>query len=314
MQYRFWRVLLPLLLVLGLDIRLAIADKSQKNCWEGWAHKKVCSDRLADGSQGPAMVMLKGGMFTMGSNSDEAEADEKPARVVKVDPFAIAQHEITVGEFQRFVDAKNYTTNAELGGGCYTWNREGYKYRPGTSWRNPGFGQASNHPVTCVSWYDASGYVRWLRKQTGGSYRLPTEAEWEFAARAESVTERYWGISADNACKYGNVADQAAEEAFTGWTIQPCNDGFVYTMPVAKKLSNEFGLYDMLGNVWEWTCSVYADLKDKQAGQCGPGEGLRVLRGGSWTYEPAWVRTTIRYKDWPAFPFNAAGFRVVRIR
>ena len=107
--------------------------------------------------------------------------------------------------------------------------------------------------MVCVSFEDAQAYIRWLNRKTGQHYRLPTEAEWEYAARAGTTTRRYWGDKPDDACQYANVADQSAKKVFPGWAVHHCDDGYVYTAPVGSFQRNRFGLHDMLGNVWDRT-------------------------------------------------------------
>ena len=293
----------------------AVKVKKSTSCWDGWSHKKVCHDRFKDGSEGPAMVLLSGGTFTMGSDSTEADSDEKPPRSVRVASFAIAQKEVIRAEFRRFVEQKNYSTDAEKSGSCYALDGSVWKYVDGRNWRSAGFEQGPDHPVTCVSWNDAQAYVAWLSRQTSQTYRLPTEAEWEYAARGGSSRERYWGNDAADACEYANVADETSKREINWKTIHPCEDNFVYTMPVGRKRSNGFGLYDVLGNVWEWTCSLYKDPYDVEAKQCGRGsDGRRALRGGSWGDRPEGVRSAYRSRNTPDARDNNLGFRVARIR
>jgi len=296
------------------DCSAAVEVKKPSSCWDSWTHKKVCRDKFKDGSEGPTMVLLSGGTFTMGSDSAEADSDEKPPRSVRVGSFAMGQKEVTRAEFRRFVEQKNYSTDAEKSNGCRTWDGSKWKYVEGRNWSSPGFEQGSNHPVTCVSWNDAQAYVKWLSRETSQIYRLPTEAEWEYAARGGSSAERFWGSDADKACDYANVADQEAKRKFSEWTIHNCNDKFVYTMPVDRKLTNGFGLYNVLGNVLEWTCSLYEDPYDAEAKQCELGDGRRALRGGSWNYNPKGVRSANRNRGAPDGRDYDLGFRVARIR
>ncbi len=269
------------------------------------------------------MVTIKGGCFQMGSPESETgrESDERPHRACVKD-FALGRTEVTVGEFRRFAAATSYRTDAEknAGGkeGCFIAYREGsewkYGYRTGYSWKNPSFRQGDDHPVVCVSWNDANAYVKWLSQETGQSYRLPTEAEWEYAARAGTTSARYWGDDPDQACRYANVGDQTVKMAFPDWTIHDCADGVVYTAPVGSFQPNAWGLKDMLGNVWEWTCSVYD--KDYGGGEqkCTEKDttGPLAVRGGSWFNVPARVRSALRSGDGPAGRDYYRGFRLAR--
>ena len=234
----------------------------------------------------PEMVSLPGGTFKMGS--DKGRDDEKPVHDVTLDPFDIGKYEVTVGEFRRFVEAMKYETEAEKKGSCYGYDKDGnWDEQKGLNWRNLGFEQDDNHPVICVSWNDAMAYAQWLSAELGESYTLPSEAEWEYAARAGSVTERYWGDDEKDACGYGNVHDQTSKrENKFDWTHHECDDGYAQTAPVGQFTANDFELNDMLGNVWEWTLDwygekYYADSPKKNPK--GPEKGSdRVIRGGSW--------------------------------
>ena len=181
-------------------------------------------------------------------------------------------------------------TGYSTGDTCYTYESDGFfgdpewKERLGRGWKNPGFGheQDETEPVVCVSWDDAQAYVRWLSEETGEAYRLLSEAEWEYVARAGTTTARYWGESEAGQCRYANGAD-----AGTGfeWAVS-CHDGHARTAPVGRYEANAFGLYDVLGNVLEWTADCwnesYAGAPSNggawESGECT----RRVLRGGSW--------------------------------
>ncbi|MCK5718018.1 MAG: SUMF1/EgtB/PvdO family nonheme iron enzyme, partial [Thiomargarita sp.] len=140
---------------------------------------KVFHDRLKDGSQGPDMVWIPGGSFEMGDIQDAGDSDEKPVYTVTVAEFAMGKYEVTREEFNKFVKATGHTM-----GGC-DWG--------GENWKEPGFSQSNNEPVVCVNWHDGTAYAQWLSTQTGHTYRLPTEAEWEYAARAGTKTKYWWG-------------------------------------------------------------------------------------------------------------------------
>ncbi len=229
----------------------------------------------------PDLVRIPAGCFQMGSPGSETgrDEDERQHRVC-VEGFEIGQDEVTVGEFKRFVAATNYRTDAEKNAGneegCLITYQEENKweagYRAGYSWKNPNFKQGDDHPVVCVSWNDALAYVKWLSGETSQSYRLPTEAEWEYAARAGRTTARYWGNDPNKACRYANVADRAMKQTFSDEmlhiTIHECSDGYVYTAPVGAFEANAWGLKDLLGNVWEWTCSAHAKDYDGSEVKC----------------------------------------------
>jgi len=200
---------------------------------------KFFRDTLNDGSQGPEMVRIPAGSFRMGDIQGGGDSDEKPVHEVSLSAFAMGKYEVTVGEFKRFVKATKYKTDAEKGGSCWVYRGS----NSGKNWRNPSFSQNDNHPVTCVSWNDATAYTIWLSEQTGKEYRLPTEAEWEYSARAGTDTKYWWG---------NNIGTNKAN-------CDGCGSEWdnTKTAPVGSFKENPFGLHDTVGNVWEWTCSEY---------------------------------------------------------
>ena len=263
----------------------------------------------------PQMVVIYSGRFDMGSPDSEhgRGKDEGPVHSVKIAEYAIGKTEITRGQFAEFVKKTRYST----GDKCWTIEKGKYEEHKG-SWREPGYPQDDNNPVVCINWNDAQAYVKWLSRKTGKKYRLPTEAEWEYAARGGTGTARYWGSNPDDACAYANGADKTAQaqiQGATSWLVHHCTDGFAYTAPVGHFKPNAFGLNDMLGNVWEWTGDIYhANYKGAPAdGSAWQGGGnKRLLRGGSWNNSPSDVRAAIRYKSDPGLRFSSFGFRVVR--
>jgi formylglycine-generating enzyme required for sulfatase activity/uncharacterized caspase-like protein len=267
----------------------------------------------------PEMVRIAGGCFQMGSPSSEAgRYDGEQQHQVCVDSFWLSTYEVTVEAFRWFTQAAQYRTEAESNAGGYT-GCVGYKdgswnWQEGLTWERPGFSQTDRHPVVCVSWNDATAYAAWLSQQTGKRYRLPTEAEWEYAARGGTPTSRYWGDAAQEACRYANVADQTAKRTFTDWTIHACEDGVVYTAPVGSYDANPYGLYDILGNVWEWTCSAWSETYDGSETRCVTGDSgaHRVHRGGGWHRYPRYVRAAIRSPAAAASRYAALGFRLAR--
>lgn len=275
---------------------------------------------VTDPVTGLELVLIPAGSFVMGSPADETgrwdkDDREGPQHQVEITrAFYLGKHEVTVGQFRKFVQDAGYKTEAETGGGAYSWTGSKWEKKEGIYWDNPGFSQTERHPVTCVSWNDAQAFIRWLNRKTGRSYRLPTEAEWEYAARAGTKTARYWGENPDQACQFANVADRTAKKSFPGWTTHECDDGYVYTAPVGSFRPNAFGLYDMLGNVWEW-CEDWFD-KDYYKNSpvqnpTGPSSSAyRVLRGGSWDYGPRYVRAAYRLNLTPDRRLYSIGFRL----
>jgi formylglycine-generating enzyme required for sulfatase activity len=276
----------------------------------------VFRDSLRDGGSGPEMVVIPAGSFRMGDIQGEGSSDEQPVHSVSVNSFAIGRYEVTVGEFRRFVEITGYQTEAEKGDGCYVFQGGSWTKENDANWRNPYFSQTNNHPVVCVSWNDATDYAAWLTQQTGHQYRLPTEAEWEYSARAGTETSRHWGNNPDDACGYANVHDNTSKEVNGfSWTHHNCTDGYAQTAPVGHFQPNGFGLFDVLGNTWEWTCSEYeSPYKGAEQGCVDKSEGgYRVLRGGSWALNPSYLRSAFR--DWltPDYRLQVIGFRVVGV-
>ncbi len=269
------------------------------------------------------MVRIPSGSFLMGSPETEAgrDSDEGPQHRVNVASFTISRTEITVAQFRQFVQDSRYQTTAEKNGeGCVGWNEKEKKTEqlPQRNWSNPGFKQTDDHPVVCVSWDDAQAYVAWLSDRTGVTYRLPTEAEWEYAARAGTTTARYYRD--DQQCVYANGAGQEAKSiADSGWILANCSDGYVYTAPVASFGKNPFGLFDMLGNVREWTQDCWHESNDNaptdgsawlntNGGDCD----RRVVRGGSWGSYPQFLRSALRVRYYSDVAIVDLGFRVAR--
>lgn len=279
-------------------------------------------DSMRDGGAGPELVFVRGGRFLMGSPAIEAgrASDERQHRV-DVEDFWLGRYAVTVGEFRRFVEVSGYRTDAERDAhelsGCWVWQDGKAKYLRGRSWRDPGFAQQDNHPVVCVSWHDAHAYAQWLSEQTGQEYRMPTEAEWEYAARAGTMTPRYWGSDPAQACRYANVGDRVMKARVPGvdWSVHECDDGYAYTAPVGSFAPNAWGLFDMLGNVLEWTCSAF-DMgyggAEQRCSASSERRGLHALRGGSWTDEPDYVRSAFRSWSAPGNRSLDQGFRLAR--
>lgn len=280
-------------------------------------------DRLTDGSDGPPMVVVKGGCFLMGSEPGEAgrDDDENVHEACLTQPFAMGKFEVTVGDYQRFVEKTAYVTDAEKerGEGCYAWSPDDkqWAWRAGMTWRNPGFAPAMDMPIVCLSWNDARAYARWLSEQTGKTYRLPTEAEWEYAARGGTESSRFWGENVADACRFANVLDQTPglTDAITDET-HTCHDAYFYLAPVGRFRGNGFGLRDVLGNAWEWSCSTYVAQYGEKEQHCDEevttidGDIYKVLRGGSWRFGPLRVRAANRSSAAPRARFDDVGFRL----
>jgi formylglycine-generating enzyme required for sulfatase activity len=199
---------------------------------------------------------------------------------------------------------------------------------PRTSWRAHSFAQTDDHPVTCVSWQDAKDYAAWLAHRTGKPYRLPSEAEWEYAARGGSASIFHWGTDEARACRYANVADStlqrgnalvrkqvedAQRDGLGAVRFVECDDGFLYTAPVRRFAPNAFGLYDIIGNVWEYVADYWQEALPESGAAHEPADcAFRRVRGGSWDDAPAELRSARRSRVKPDVPRNDAGFRVAR--
>ncbi|HPE60449.1 MAG TPA: SUMF1/EgtB/PvdO family nonheme iron enzyme [Thiolinea sp.] len=265
----------------------------------------------------PQMIAIPGGTFTMGCvpERDDVEGgcydDEKPAHEVTLKPFWLAKTEVTVGQFRAFVDSTGHKTTAEAQGSCRSYDKDGqWSDVKGRSWRKAGFEQTDEHPAVCLSWNDAQAYVNWLSRETGKDYRLPTEAEWEYAARGGAKTAYFWGNKASH--EYANYGkDECCDGLASG------RDQWVHTSPVGSFPANGFGLQDMNGNVYEWVQDCWQSdyTKTRPDGGARPGCGAnaaRVLRGGSWHDSPWDLRSAYRNNNFPVYRYNDVGFRAAR--
>lgn len=250
----------------------------------------------------------------------DKEKKEQP-RILPIDSFYLSKYEVTVAEFKQFIDATGYQTDADKDGGSYAWDGKEWTKTAGVNWECDPEGKARpsaeySHPVIHVSWNDATAYARWLYKKTGLRYRLPTEAEWEYAAGNGSKHTKFsWGNGDPSGKQGGNVSDETAKRKFSDWTIfEGYNDGFLYTAPVGSFNANEFGLHDMSGNVWEWCWDWYGTYPNTATtNPLGPTSGVyRVFRGGSWMYYPINARVANRNHFTPDNGNNFMGFRLAR--
>ncbi|MHB8955818.1 MAG: formylglycine-generating enzyme family protein [Pirellulaceae bacterium] len=265
------------------------------------------------------MALMPAGSFIMGDNT--GLDDEQPAHTVTLSkPFYLGQYEVTVEQFGRFVEATGYATDAEKGTGfqgAFGWNRDtmAFQMNEEYSWRNTGFAQLGTHPVVNVSWNDAMEFCKWLSGKEGKTYRLPTEAEWEYACRAGTTTSYFHGNDSEGTEKVGNVADAAFGAQFPELKSEiKASDGYAYTSPAGSFLPNPFALYDMHGNVWEW-CADWFDVEyyanSPTYDPRGPATGEeRVYRGGGWFNCARGFRSASRSGDLPENRHLTLGFRV----
>jgi formylglycine-generating enzyme required for sulfatase activity len=260
----------------------------------------------------PLMKVLPPGEFLQGSapNDTAALPFEMPQHKVSISyAFAAGVYDVTVGEFSEFVAETKVEAR-----GCATYDGE-WRVNPAIAWKNAVESQTASHPVSCVSWQDAKDYAAWLSHRTHQTYRLPSASEWEYAARAGSAVQQPWSDPA-GACAYANVADQTAAQRYLGWSVFPCADKFVQSAPVGSFAANAFGLYDTLGNVFQWTEDCWSedyqgapvDGSASMDGDCTQHE----LRGGSWFTHPDYVRTSYRNRFASDYRSTSVGFRLIR--
>jgi len=260
---------------------------------------------------------IPAGEFTMGSPVGEPLRfeNETPHRVRITYAFRMSVTDITVAQFGAFVQDTGYKTAAETEGWAYgAWNTTTNQWDKlsGASWRNPGFAQTPDHPVVDVTWYDAFAFCGWLSGKDGKEYRLPTEAEWEYACRAGSQTAYFWGDDPDGGAGFANGLDQCAKDRFTLFPPFNWTDGYVYTSPVASFKPNRWGLYDMLGNTLQWCSDFFGDYPAQTATDPALSAGRqRNLRGGAFIYGPKHCRCAFRGRNDPDFRNFYIGFRVV---
>ena len=280
-------------------------------------------ERIVHKESGITLILIPAGRFQMGSPADEREqgkGERQHWRVVK-EPFYIAETEVTVEQFRRFVKATNYVTDAERGAeegghtkGAFATVAEGDReWNAKASWKNPfpnlrDFRLRDDHPVVQVSWNDAQSFVKHFGLQ------LPTEAQWEYAARAGTTTAYLWGNDEASGNGFGNVNDTSARKRFCQWNRSfPFDDGNVLIASVRSFKANAWKLHDMTGNVAEWCEDVYhvdypADGSDESAAGNG---NARVMRGGSWLDPPDLYRMAKRFAFLPQGRRDFIGFRVV---
>jgi formylglycine-generating enzyme len=245
----------------------------------------------------PEMVVVPAGVAVLGASATDrfANPDERPERRFPIrKAFAVSRYEVTRAQYEAFVRA----TNRPIGGDCLTdrAQRGNWVIDAATTFRDPGFAQAGDHPVACVSWEEAQAYVAWLNSQTSGGYRLLTESEWEYVARAGAAENAVypWGDDEAKGCSFANGFDQTTMVTYGGMdtsgykTFDPlsCTDGWLNTSPVGSLAPNGFGIYDIIGNVGEWVEDCHSASHDAAAESGSPPLiepcPRRMMKGGSW--------------------------------
>jgi formylglycine-generating enzyme required for sulfatase activity len=336
-QFRIMKLPLAFVMILCLAVAASAEEPAKPDV------------KVIENSIGMKLVLVPAGEFQMGraetreelrkifpqygkerTGADRLElADELPQHKVRITrAFYLGQHEVTVGQFRRFVDSGYRPESIADGTGGYGYDpnrkvlpNEGEVFAgrdPKYSWMNPGFKQGEDHPVTNVTWNDAVTMCQWLTEKEGAKYRLPTEAEWEYACRAGTETLYHNGNDVEALIKVGNLYDADTVKNWPQWKefALKGHDGYEFTSPVGKFAPNAFGLYDMHGNVWEW-CNDYHDdnyyAKSPVDDPQGPAEGsVRVRRGGSWHTWPLYVRSSYRYTNTARTRYTLLGMRLVR--
>jgi formylglycine-generating enzyme required for sulfatase activity len=295
--------------VLGGQGRIKVDARVLQGAPSGWLEPGAGkSEWFKDHPAAPEMVVVPAGRFVMGASQNELQDGSFSGRyrpqheVTFVQPFAVGRHAITRGEFTAFVNNTGYRTQA----GAYLVPRE-HTFDPDASWRNPGFAQDDSHPVVCLRWEDAKAYADWLTHHSGKTYRLLSEAEREYVARAGTTTPFWSGSSITPAhANYNENINNGLEDVFRNRTL-----------PVGSSAANPWGLYDINGNVREWCEDVWHDTyhgapTDGSAWLLGGATDVRVIRGGCWA--AGTIPCQSAYRDWrlTSHAMNNLGFRLAR--
>jgi formylglycine-generating enzyme required for sulfatase activity len=299
-----------------------------------------------ENSLGMTFVRLPAGEFLMGSDETPDRLvgdfpqyetarflklnDEAPVHRVRISkPFWLGRHEVTVGQFRQFLAASGYVPESLADGtGGYGYNpdydpattvrRDAFEGRsPTYAWSNPGFPQSDTHPVVNLTWNDARALAAWLSRRENRRYRLPTEAEWEYACRAGSRDRYPHGDSPQGLAAAANTFDAEAARYWPQWAgfALAGSDGFAFTSPVGSFPANAFGLHDMVGNVWEWVADWHdenAYAKSPATDPQGPESGVvKVRRGGSWHTWSLYARCAFRNWNTPETRYTLVGMRLL---
>jgi formylglycine-generating enzyme required for sulfatase activity len=301
-------------------------------------------EKVIANSIGMKLALIPAGEFMMGTRESDADLlklfarynarinavfqDERPVHQVRIiKPFYLGVHHVTVGEFRQFANATGWFTDAEKRNASKERTKRlstatgRWEDGPYYTWQEPGFKQTRQHPVVCVNWSDVVAFCKWLGRRERKTYRVPTEAEWEYACRAGTTTLYWFGNDPEDLAKAANVADAALSVKFRrrAYYAIRASDGYVFTSPVGTFRANPFGIYDMGGNAFQWCSDRYDDNyyatsprddpPGPQARALAPG---RVLRGGSFLISPWGARSAARAGVRIEMSGNDIGFRVVR--
>ncbi len=253
-------------------------------------------------------VKIPGGKIQLGDM--KGQKDERPRISVNISEFYIQDSEVTKELFQWYINESGATIKP----GCQVYKKQ-WVFSKHASWIDPGYQQAMDHPVVCVSWQEVINFTEWLSIKLQGTFRLPTEAEWEYAARAGSPDRYYWGKNPKGLCDHSNASDRQTLKRFPTFKSNDCDDGYLETAPVRQFKPNPHGLYDIYGNVWEWIQDCWnshynhtpLDGSASKTGDCH----LRGFRGGAWGDNPNFARSGLRNRTAKETGKDDVGFRMV---
>ena len=307
----------------GLTIALALAAAAAPPA------PAVAAPVIKDCRDCPSLIAISAGSAVLGSAAQERAAAgivplfgdrEGPQyRVTFTAGYLIGQTEVTRGQYRAFVTATGYPTAPTCG--VHDAPSDSWGPRPGYDWTKPGFAQDDNHPAVCISYDDARAYTAWLSRKTGQAYRLPSDAEWEYAARGGTQTPWYWGRAPEAGCTRANLLSSGTIAALGSPKSTAdrlvCANPRSFTVPVASYSPNPYGLYDMAGNAFEWAADcdspdnrdAHSDGTARTTGDCV----RHYLKGGAF-HTPFWLtRSAVRGAPIPAdMHMFAVGFRVAR--
>ena len=273
----------------------------------------------------PELLRIPAGSVFIGSDQNEIGRKKgerhRSEATIEYD-FLMSSKEVTLSQFRSFVKATEHQQQeaiwqGEVLLGCNYFDGKRYGYVAQHNWQNPGYPQREDAPVVCVSWSDAVAYAEWLSRKTGRKYRVPSTVEFEYASKAGSDAPWFWGTDPELACEYANIGDRTLGKVYPKRPTFSCDDGFVYTAAVGSFKPNDFGLYDMIGNAWEWTNDCYhedlteapldgSSWEEEEGGQCE----YRTPKGGSWISGIGWGRSAVRSRDGAHYRSFMLGFRV----
>ena len=304
-----------LLLLLALMPVLTVASTDVKSKNGDSSHAQGC-DACSE------MIPIKAGTYLMGATTQEflgakgyqsMYSYESPQHQVDVKSFAISKFSVTRHQFSIFAKETGFS-----GKGCDVFNGHDWVVNPNSDWQNPGFQQTEQDPVVCVSWDDAQKFITWLSSKISSAkskpYRLPTGEEWEYAARAGTTTPMYWGSDRALQCRYENTRDLSEEKMGPDGPHVNCDDGYARTAPVGSFQPNPWGLFDMLGNAYQWV-SDCSHIGYRNPVPAPPAIGasdcrMKVVRGAGWASVPFAVRSASRLAYKTDARESTLGFRL----